>query len=221
MITAGQTVAGDPRRGTAVPGAAAAARPQRFQVNRTAAAAAIAAGYRRAGGYPTAAGEGAVRPRRPRPRCRSTAGCPSPASKVVDHRDLVRSPAAGIWPPSPAYPTRPEPRCGRWNGLAPSTALSCRPTRWAIPIPCSPFASTGSTCPPTTAIPRASSSAPTGRAQHQIGGDRPSRTDPSTTPSTSVEPQRCLPLSLMHPHFAHSLRLSPLAPTCFARVTTP
>ena len=41
-------------------------------------------------------------------------------------------------------------------------------------------------------------------ADARRGGDRPSRTGPSTTPMTSIEPQRCLPLQLMHPHFARS-----------------
>ena len=54
-------------------------------------------------------------------------------------------------------------------------------------------------------LPRASHPAVTRDARR--GGDRPSRTDPSTTPSTSVEPQRCLPLSLMHPHFAPNHKL--------------
>src|SRR6476659_6333494 len=60
---------------------------------------------------------------------------------------------------------------------------------------------------PLRLLPRASHPAVTHDARR--GGDRPSRTDPSTTPSTSVEPQRCLPLSLMHPHFAHSPRWTP------------
>ncbi len=62
---------------------------------------------------------------------------------------------------------------------------------------------------PLRLLPRASHPAVTRDARR--GGDRPSRTDPSTTPSTSVEPQRCLPLSLMHPHFAPTRR-SPRAP---------
>src|SRR6185437_9666948 len=57
---------------------------------------------------------------------------------------------------------------------------------------------------PLRLLPRASHPAVTHDARR--GGDRPSRTNPSTTPSTSVEPQRCLPLSLMHPHFAPSRR---------------
>src|SRR6185369_14797357 len=63
---------------------------------------------------------------------------------------------------------------------------------------------------PLRLLPRASHPAVTHDARG--GGDRPSRTDPSTTPSTSVEPQRRLPLSLMHPHFAPIRRLLPAPP---------
>src|SRR6478672_5077705 len=63
---------------------------------------------------------------------------------------------------------------------------------------------------PLRLLPRASHPAVTHDARR--GGDRPSRTDPSTTPSTSVEPQRRLPLSLMHPHFAPIRRLLPAPP---------
>src|SRR6476620_8126480 len=76
---------------------------------------------------------------------------------------------------------------------------------------------------PLRLLPRASHPAVTHDARR--GGDRPSRTDPSTTPSTSVEPQRCLPLSLMHPPFAgiHWSTPSPHAhpPTAAARSPSP
>ena len=72
---------------------------------------------------------------------------------------------------------------------------------------------------PLRLLPRASHPAVTRDARR--GGDRPSRTDPSTTPSTSVEPQRRLPLSLMHPHFALSRGLphDPISAPRFAAAT--
>ena len=88
--------------------------------------------------------------------------------------------------PSPQDDRMP-PRSRETSPLPAGLLLACRPRMEREPL---------------RLLPRASHPAVTRDARR--GGDRPSRTDPSTTPSTSVEPQRRLPLSLMHPHFAPS-----------------
>ena len=63
---------------------------------------------------------------------------------------------------------------------------------------------------PLRLLPRASHPAVTHDARR--GGDRPSRTGPGTTPSTSAEPPMVPPTSLMHPHVAPSRRWPPAPP---------
>jgi len=142
---------------------------------------------------------------------------------------VVRSRPTTILRPAPAASLRPIP-IPRWNIPSAGVTLTRRqqgfthvrpspPGGWlppqgpgASPLPaglllaCRPRMERE----PLRLLPRASHPAVTHDARR--GGDRPSRTDPSTTPSTSVEPQRCLPLSLMHPHFAPIRRLLPAPP---------
>jgi hypothetical protein len=74
-------------------------------------------------------------------------------------------------------------------------------TRFAHPgllLACGPWAEQG----PLGLLPRASHPAVTRDARQ--GGDRPTRTGPGTTPSTSAEPPQCLPLELKHLHVARN-----------------
>src|SRR6476469_7883990 len=142
---------------------------------------------------------------------------------------MVRSRPATILRPAPAASLRPVP-IPRWN--IPSAGVTftrrhqgfthVRPSpqdgwlpprsREASPLPAGLLLARDHRMErePLRLVPRASHPAVTHDAHR--GGDRPSRTDPSTTPSTSVEPQRCLPLSLMHPHFAPSRTWLPAPP---------
>ena len=139
---------------------------------------------------------------------------------------VVRSRPATILRPAPAALLRPVP-IPRWNipsagvtftrrhrgfthvrpspqdGWLPPRSREASPLPAGLLLACRPRMERE----PLRLLPRASHPAVTRDARR--GGDRPSRTDPSTTPSTSVEPQRCLPLSLMHPHFARSRRWPP------------
>ena len=139
VLTAGQTIGGF-TRGAALllpRGRSLRQWPQRFpgQPNRCGRRD-HARRYRQRLAVDTArpGGAAAAGPGGPRWRCPSTPpSCRSPASRAGQPPRPGAESGSGIWPPSPAYPTRPEPRCGRWNGLAPSTTPSCRPIRCGNP----------------------------------------------------------------------------------------
>ena len=129
---------------------------------------------------------------------------------------VVRSRPATILRPAPAALPRPVP-IPRWNipsawltftrrhqgfthvrpsprdGWLPPRSRETSPLPAGLLLACRPRMERE----PLRLLPRASHPAVTRDARR--GGDRPSRTDPSTTPSTSVEPQRCLPLSTHAP----------------------